>query len=264
MLEFSLHQGTSLYGRAPHDALRLISVAAAPDGHTLEILWAMCTHLQHLGYPTVVLDGSATETAEAPGLVDLLDRHLWIEAPLTTHPPSEQSLAVLPAARGLAALSAASGQGSPPLHRLQPLLRRYAVVVLYAPVGRLCSNLMEGCATSPLVLLAEGDDAIMQTYADLKWLALHAGLTATVASLARSPQQHSTAPQRLRVLSECAGKHLEQVPRTLALDAKHPADLERLALDLLENAEILAPSGLCTALPSPRGASNAPHYATSH
>ena len=79
MLEFGLHQGTSLYGRTPQDGLRLIPVAGAPGGTGLQVLWDICTHLQALGYPTVVLDGSERETAEAPGLLELLDDTLWIE-----------------------------------------------------------------------------------------------------------------------------------------------------------------------------------------
>lgn len=264
MLEFGLHQGTSLYGRAPQDALRLISVASVPGGRSLEMLWAVCTQLQGLGYPTVVLDGSASETAESPGLMDLLEHNLWIEAPMGALEAAEQSLAVLPAARGLAMLAPAQRISAVPLACLQPLLRRYAVVVLYAAMPVLASSLMAGSSASPLLLLGDGEDAVMRAYKDLKWLALEAELAATVVSLAHGQAKRAGAHRQLSALRECAATHLRQTPRTLALDPDRPADLQRLALELLEGAETLAPAGATTALPSSRGAARAAHVATSH
>ena len=264
MLEFGLHQGTSLYGRTPQDAVRLISVASAPGGRSLELLWAICTHLQGLGYPTVVLDGSAPETAESPGLIDLLEHNLWIDAPQGLSMANDQSLAVLPAARGLAALTRPERRSTAPLHSLQPVLRRYAVVVLYAPTSVLASSLRAETAASPLLLLEEGDQAVMATYKDLKWLALHAGLAGTVVRLAHGQRQRAAAHQQLRALCECAEKHLGRPPRTLALDPDRPTDLQRLALELLENAESLAPAGIYAALPSSRDAAHAAQFATSH
>ena len=125
MLEFGLHQGTSLYGRTPQDGLRLIPVAGSPGGTGLQVLWDICTHLQALGYPTVVLDGSERETAEAPGLLELLDDTLWIDPP--TQLPGADSLAVLPAARGLAEkyvrlLDVLCGTPDAPLHAARAAL----------------------------------------------------------------------------------------------------------------------------------------------
>ena len=228
------------------------------------MLWAMCTHLQALGYSTVVLDGSANESADAPGLIDLLEHNLWIEAAQGTSTPNDQLLAVLPAARGLATLAPRERTSAVPLQRLQPLLRRYAVVVLYASVPVLASCLTTENTASPLLLLEEGDEAVMKTYADLKWLALHAGLTGTVVRLVNGQLQRAAAHQQLRSLGECAETHLGRLPRTLALDPGRPADLQRLALQLLENAETLAPEGVYAALPSARGALRATHFATSH
>ena len=262
MLEFGLHQGTSLYGRTPQDGLRLIPVAGAPGGTGLQVLWDICTHLQALGYPTVVLDGSERETAEAPGLLELLDDTLWIEPPAQL--PGADSLAVLPAARGLAALASRRAGASQALLALQPLLRRYAVVLLYAPMAVLASPLMEGSSASPLVLLEDDSKAVISSYQQLKMLSLHTGLMGTVARLVHSSEERGVAKQQLRVLCDCAAKHLGRVPRTLLLDAHRPADLQRLALQLLENAETLCSSGLFAALPSTHTAQRATPLATSH
>ena len=69
MLDLSLHQGTSLHCHTPEIELRLSAVVSqGPNGRALETLWQVCSHLQRLGYPVVVLDGTAGESYEAPGL----------------------------------------------------------------------------------------------------------------------------------------------------------------------------------------------------
>lgn len=262
MLEFGLHQGTSLYGRTPQDGLRLIPVAGTPGGMGLQVLWDICTHLQALGYPTVVLDGSERETSEAPGLLELLDDTLWIEPPAQL--PGADSLAVLPAARGLAELASRRAGAPQALLALQPLLRRYAVVLLYAPMAMLASPLMEGSSASPLVLLGDDGKAVINSYQQLKLLSFHTGLMGTVARLVYGDEERAAAQQQLRVLCDCAAKHLGRAPRSLLLHANRPADLQRLALELLENAETLCASGLFAALPSPNEAQRATPLATSH
>ncbi|AVO41586.1 hypothetical protein [Simplicispira suum] len=262
MLEFGLHQGTSLYGRTPQDGLRLIPVAGTPGGMGLQVLWDICTHLQALGYPTVVLDGSERETSEAPGLLELLDDTLWIEPPAQL--PGADSLAVLPAARGLAELASRRAGAPQALLALQPLLRRYAVVLLYAPMAMLASPLLEGSSASPLVLLGDDGKAVINSYQQLKLLSFHTGLMGTVARLVHGDEERAAAQQQLRVLCDCAAKHLGRAPRSLLLHANRPADLQRLALELLENAETLCASGLFAALPSPNEAQRATPLATSH
>ncbi|MCO5103494.1 MAG: hypothetical protein M9919_05745 [Burkholderiaceae bacterium] len=261
MLEFGLHQGTSLYGRMPQDGLRLIPVAGVPGGIGLEVLWNVCIHLQALGYPSLVLDGSQCESTEAPGLLELLDETLWIEP--QAQALGRDSIAVLPAARGLAELASRRSGASPALLALQPLLRRYAVVVLYAPIPMLASQL-HGSKASPLVLLGDDAKAVLTGYQQLKMLLLQAGVMGTVVRLVRGAGERATAQQQLRVLCDCASKHLGQIPHSLVLDADRPADLQRLALQLLENAETLCASGLYAALPCSYDARSATPLATSH
>ena len=43
----------------------------------LEALWQICASLQRLGYPVVVLDGTALETEDSPGLLHLLQQTPW-------------------------------------------------------------------------------------------------------------------------------------------------------------------------------------------
>lgn len=264
MPDFFGHQGTGLCSRTPQEELRLVAVAGSHTGLALEILWGVCTQWQRLGYPTVVLDGSTPESDAAPGLSHLLEHSLWIDPP--THAPraTEASLAVLPAAGGLAALARTHPAESEPLQRLQPLLRRYAVVVVYAPVAALSSPLMAGSTASPLLVLGEGEAAVMRTYGQLKSLALHAGLGATVVAPIRFAAARAAAQQQLRALGDCAARHLGRAPQSTVLEVERGTDLQRLALQLLDNAVVLAARQPGAALPSTHRPPPAPTLAASH
>jgi hypothetical protein len=71
MLESSSHQGPACSGRPPPTAARA-GVLPGGDLAGTQALWSACAHLQRLGYPVIVLDGTEQETADAPGLQDLL------------------------------------------------------------------------------------------------------------------------------------------------------------------------------------------------
>ena len=73
MLDLGFHQAASLHSLTPQAELRLLAVAS--QGNTasgLETLWQICASLQRLGYPVVVLDGTAQESDDSPGLLHLL------------------------------------------------------------------------------------------------------------------------------------------------------------------------------------------------
>ena len=72
MLDTSFHQVSGLHSFTPEAALRLLAVASQDNAATgLEVLWQICASLQRLGYPVVVLDGTAQESADSPGLIPL-------------------------------------------------------------------------------------------------------------------------------------------------------------------------------------------------
>lgn len=185
-------------------------------------------------------------------------------------PPARQrnasSLAVLPSMLGLQSLANPPPQHQHPLQALHPLFRRYALVVIHAPVGLLASPLLEGTMVSPLLLMSPGKKGSVDSYRQLKHLALHAGLTGTVACVTppEQPGQHALTRQALLSLRDTAARHLGQKIRTSLIQTNSAQDLQRLALQLLENASTISASGLGTALPSAAAAGFSSPIVQSH
>ena len=257
LLDTAVHQALGLHNYTPERELRLLPVLAQPeDGPWLELLWQLCAHLQRLGYPVAVLDGTALESHHSPGLAQLLGARPWPGAErLNGGADDDTALAVLPAARGLAWLAdqAQLGHGAA-LLRLQPLLRAYAAVVLYAPAEQLAPLLL-GSASVPLVMTGPGAQGMVRSYRQLKHMALHAGVRCTVAAIV--PPQASAQPRQtaeaLATLQRSAHKHLGLHIHTTTVTAARPQDIQRLALQLMENAvslgtamPLLQAQGACT------------------
>lgn len=242
MFDIGLHQGSSLHFHTPEVELRLATVVSQ-EGHgpALETLWQMCAHLQKLRYPVVVLDGTAEENDDAPGLQQLLAHAPWGEGsmPGGTH---RSSLTVLPAAQGLRTLERKAALQPQPLLPLQTLFRQYALVVLYAPVDTLTSPLLAGTNTTPLLVMAPGHSGVVDSYKQLKHLLVHGGMVGTVACV--TPQsismQRQQASEGLQALRLCAERHLGQHIGTTIIHADNPQDLQRLALQLLEKSDAIA------------------------
>ena len=241
LLDSVVHQAQGLHSYTPQRELRLLPVVAPPeDGPWLELLWQLCAHLQRLGYPVAVLDGTALESHHSPGLAQLLGARPGAQG-LDAAAAHDLSLAVLPAARGLAWLADRAQLGDDGvLQRLQPLLRAYAAVVLYAPAERLAPLLL-GSASIPLVMTGPGAQGMVRSYRQLKHLALHAGVRCTVAAVVppqAAAQPHQTA-QVLATLQRSAHRHLGLQVHTTTVATHSPREIQRLALQLMENTVLL-------------------------
>lgn len=265
MLDLDFHQAAGLHSFAPQTSVRVLAVASqANPGNGLEALWQVCACLQRLGYPVVVLDGTTQETAESPGLFDLMQQTPWSEStPLNTG-AAASSVAVIPAAQGLQYLSRNAGRThSSPLEGLLPCFRTYGLVVLHAPATTL-GPLLTHTATIPLVVMGRGSAGVLDSYKSLKEIAVHTGLPCMVAALL----QGSTASERrraqigLRTLEACAERHLGAPVRTTTISTQNPQDLQRLALQLLENAGTMGES--LTALPPSNMGYIPAHFVRSH
>lgn len=240
LLDTGFHQGASLHSVTPQADLRLLAILSQPGVPLgLEMLWQVCSSLQRLGYPVAVLDGTARETDDAPGLEHLLAAPSWQGSlALDSGVAGASSLAVIPAAHGLVRLAerAAWNDGAV-LQRLHPLFRAYALVAVYAP-PQVMAPILRGSATVPLILAAPGAAGVVQSYQQLKHMTMHAGLQCTVASI--QPPGRTVRPDRedaaLETLQRCAERHLGTPLRTTTVKAANPQDIQRLALQLLENA----------------------------
>ncbi|SDM67331.1 hypothetical protein SAMN05428957_11144 [Oryzisolibacter propanilivorax] len=246
-LDTALHQAAGLHSFTPERQLRLLPVVSqsnAAGSTELEMLWQLCSSLQRLSYAVVVLDGTALEDERTPGLAQLLGGLDW---PGSTGAADGASLAVVPAARGLAQLARHTGPVA--LTRLAGLFRSYAVAVLYAPVERL-SCLVQASAGVPLVMTGPAAQGLVGAYRQLKHLALHAGPPACVVASVRPPGARMPPAQTaeaLATLQHSAQAQLGLRVHTTAVDAARAQDIQRLALQLLENACTMQADIPCTA-----------------
>jgi len=267
LLDTGLHQGASLHSVTPQADLRLLAVLNQPDATMgLETLWQICSGLQRLGYPVVVLDGTARETDDAPGLQQLLAATDWQGGSLSRGASHTASLAVVPAAHGMRQLaSQAAWNDTAVLQRLHPLFRAYALVVAYSP-PQVMAPLLRGSAVLPLVMAEPGAHGVEQSYRQLKHMAVHAGLQCTVASVVQPGPYEARRAHAARValdaLQNCASTHLGHSPRTTIVRAGNLQDVQRLALQLLENACTMG-AGM-PALTPHRHPEPAAHFVRSH
>lgn len=265
MLDLGFHQAASLHSLTPQAELRLLAVAS--QGNTasgLETLWQICGSLQRLGYPVVVLDGTAQESDDSPGLLHLLQHATWNDGASLNLGATASSLAVIPAAKGLQHLSRKAGDTArSPMESLLPYFRTYGLMVIHAPASTL-GPLLTHTATVPLVVLGSGAAGVMTSYKSLKQIALHTGLPCMVAALLHSntAAERHKAQSQLMTLQACAERHLGGPIRTTTIATQNPQDLQRLALQLLENAGTM--NGALAAL-TPSNLTGMPaHFVRSH
>ncbi|MFN3439134.1 MAG: hypothetical protein ACK41V_15655 [Acidovorax sp.] len=265
MLDIGFHQGAGLHSFTPQTELRVLAVASQGNAATgLEALWQICASLQRLGYPVVVLDGTALETEDSPGLLHLLQQTPWNDGASMNMGATASSLAVIPAAKGLAHISRETrSTHASPLQGLLPYFRTYGLMVLHAPASTL-GPLLTHTATTPLVVMGQGSAGVITSYKSLKQIAVHTGLPCMVAALlhGNTAAERRKTQSALQTLQGCAERHLGGPVRTTTIATQNPQDLQRLALQLLENAGTI--SGTLTALSS-SNLSNVPaQFAWSH
>lgn len=233
------HQACGLQAGAALQDIQVCAIAHSATAPGTQLLWPLSAQLQQLGYPVLVLDASQVESAAAPGLRDLLAEPAWQAAGLGPR-PTQASVAALPAAHGLRQLAS--------LEQLHPYARRYAVVIIHAPVEQL-APLLQGRPMRPLLPLDMQPRGMVRSYRQVKHLALHAGLSCIVAS---STQAHETFARRhaetqLASLAQCAQRHLRMQPLCTRADPSQAPDMRRLALQLLAHSARLAPAALLPA-----------------
>lgn len=234
MLESSSHQGSGLQWQVAANPLRVLSVLPGGDLAGTQALWSACTHLQQQGYPVIVLDGTEQETADAPGLQDLLQPHSgsgFGALPVGTE--GAHSVATLPAARGLLQLAhRARQQGCRALDLLHRHLRNHALVIIIAP-EQILSPVLHGASQSPLLMVPSQGRSVLRSYRALKHMLMHTGLTAKLVSM--SPD--TGFARNLQAVVQCAMHHLHVEPLVMQLNPDNPRQLQRWSLQCLEQAE---------------------------
>lgn len=234
MLESSSHQASGLQWQGASHPLRVLSVLPGGDPVGTQALWAACAHLQRQGYPVVVLDGTEKESADAPGLQDLLQPHSGTGySALPVGSEGVHSIATLPAARGLLQLAhRAKVQGGRALDLLHRHLRNHALVVIVAP-EQLLGPVLQGATRPPLLMVPAQGRSVLRSYRALKHVLMHTQLTAKLVTM--SPD--TGIAHNLQAVVQCAMHHLHVEPLVMQLNPDHPRQLQRWSLQCLEQAE---------------------------
>ena len=234
MLEQIAGQGASLRQIAAQGQPRLITLVSQGDqAHEQALLWQLCQALQSYGYPPVVLDGTSLESAQHPGLVDLMQHMPWVAIGAT----DDSDWAVMPAASGLRALGLGA---TPPLERLGQLLQGCGVLVLYAR-AELLIPVLAGSKAQPVLALTPGRNAVIRSYNTLKQFRLQAHLVPTLVALVTTPLRNAEQLARTagRTLQKCAMTYLGCETDMITVRSepeggRRSEDVHRLALRLLE------------------------------
>lgn len=235
MLDAFADQGASLRQAHPPAPARLITLVSQGDEqHEQALLWQLCQALQNYGYPPVVLDGTSVESAERPGLVDLMQHTPWAALGAT----EDSDWAVMPAAAGLRAL----GRARPhPLDLLGALFQGCGVLVVYARAELLIPVLADSAA-QPVLAVVPDRQSLLRGYRTIKQFQQQARLAPTLVSLITSSIRNADQLARHagRSLQKCAltflGCETDMITVRSEPQAEHRSDdVRRLALRLLEN-----------------------------
>ena len=259
-----MHQGMALHvSDASTAGLRVLAMLQSASGAAAEqaVLWPLCAQLQRLGQKVLVLDGSQTESLHTPGLAQLLVQHAWqAQAGLRSTVSDTQSVASLPARQGLKQLKATADEmGMDLLTALQAYVRGYTTVIIYASSEAL-TPLLQGQGLQPLLIVPPDAEHLIDSYRQLKHLAVFAGVECTIAALEapladNGPQKYDwsrkqssvltakqnaqTRLQRLNALLQCSQRHLGDAPVLMRLRWRQASDLHQLTLHMLKTACIL-------------------------
>ena len=238
MLEACANQAIGLQAMALKASPRMLALASHGDqASELPLLWNLCSTLAELGYSVLVLDATHSESAQSPGLAQLMDGLASGRDQLDPLVP----WTILPAAIGLKRLCQASAAGQASLRTLTGLSQSCSVMILYASAATLVS-LLPHSGVAPLLAVAGGKKALVSAYQALKLLLLNGGLRPSIACVLESIESEDMESDLAlnRNLQDCAmtflGYQLESVNlgENLA-DESSAATLRALALRLVES-----------------------------
>lgn len=238
MLEACANQAVGLQAMALQASPRMLALASHGDpASELPLLWNLCSTLAELGYSVLVLDATHSESAQSPGLEQLIDGASAMQDRLDPLVP----WTILPAALGLKRLCQASAAGQASLRKLTGLSQSCSVMILYASAATLVS-LLPHSGVAPLLAVAAGKKALVSAYQALKLLLLNGGLRPSIACMLESIESERVESDLAlnRNLQDCAmtflGYQLESVSLGDDLaDETSAATLRALALRLVES-----------------------------
>ncbi len=240
MPELPLNQASGLLGLADTAGPQLIAVVSHGDERSeLPSLWQLCAALVELDYTVTVLDATHSESADNPGLQQLLEYRFGY-GPVESY-ASEWN--VLPAAQGIHSLCVPDVTlDTAPLQRIGHLFGAHCIVILFARADTL-GSLLEGSGVQPLICVSNEKNSLLSSYLTLKHLLIHARLHPTLLNRAGGPHNRESAHAGSVCgnLRTCARNFLGYEVNAITIDTslselQQSATMRRLALRLLESA----------------------------
>jgi hypothetical protein len=241
MLDTYFNQATGLTGISLQAKQHVIAIASHGDWDSeMPLLWNLCSAWSGMSYPIVILDATALESDDNPGLQQLLGRSR--RSVTEAHNPSNWT--ILPSARGLEQLCHALPETSPKqrLQTLGRLLEDYEIILIYADASNL-ADYLPNSGIEPLLPISMDKSSVLPAYQALKHLLLTGKLHAMTATVTDTSNPANMASARVlnQSLQDCALNFLGQPLTTLtvpsqAMDSHSTEAIKKLALRLLESA----------------------------
>jgi hypothetical protein len=237
MREAPQNQASGLGSLARSHSARLVAMVSHGDqALELPLLWRLCLTWVKLGYPVTVLDAGSVESADSPGLAQLL------ECPYAAGYGSQEATAwsVLPAATGLGSMLMSAGTEKSLVSRLASLFAEDGVVVLYSNADTLL-QLLPDTTLQPLMTVSSAPESLLTSYLALKRLLSSEHVTPLVIDQSPATAGPGTTANAGAALADCAQNFLAYELKWIRLkstpeDDTPTSDLQRLALRILENA----------------------------
>ncbi|WP_296510463.1 hypothetical protein [Rhodoferax sp.] len=236
MLDRPPNQAAGLMDFAVPHTPKLLAMVSHGDEHAeLPLLLRVCGALVTFGYTVTVLDGSVLETAENPGLEQLLN--FTFASPAATESPA---WSILPAGLGLQSLAAAHKHGGPGIGDCGSFFPHESIVIVYANAHSL-TPLVKGSRIRPLLAMSAAKTSLLTTYLALKRLLLKAKVEPTIVNMVDPTKPAKTGTKSPTSLSDCAKYFLNYDISPVHIrapvgDELPSPSIERLALGLLESA----------------------------
>lgn len=244
MLEAPLHQAAGLVKLGMHHSPKLLAMVSHGDENAeLPLLLRLCTNMVELGYPVVVLDGTAMESNDNPGLEQTLQglENGW----MSLETPSWN---IIPSGLGLLSL-ASRNRGVLGWNGIHALFGHHSVVIVYA-TATVLTPLFTGSEVRPVIALSRTKTSMLTSYVAFKRVLTKGHLQPLVVHVR---QNHSgSSPNPVQGLQEHTRQFLQHEFSAIELDINSAeddsadSDVQRLALGLLETAHTMTSSSNAT------------------
>ena len=230
-------QANGLVLSRQHNARLTAMVSHGDETSELPLLWRLCMAWVDLGYPVTVLDAGTRESAENPGLENLLD----MPGTQLTQYQDATAWNVIPSAIGLQTLVDSPKKDIPLEYQLGGLFADDGIVVVYASASML-AQLLNDQNLHPLMTVSSARASLLTGYQSLKRLLGTPGLTPLVVDQAtRNNLDTVRSISAAETLADCARNFLSLELSLVHLpaptnDGHSSTDQQGLALRVLEDA----------------------------